>query len=67
MCLGILAVDGASSEDNCSYQHLFNYLNLSLSSQNDLYTMSRPVKHPNTTMKVDLEVIIYAIPGRQLS
>ncbi|XP_067432266.1 5-hydroxytryptamine receptor 3A-like isoform X2 [Thunnus thynnus] len=57
----LLAVDGASSEDNCSYQHLFNYLNLSLSSKNDLYTMSRPVKHYNTTLKVYLEVLIYAV------
>ncbi|XP_067433212.1 5-hydroxytryptamine receptor 3A-like [Thunnus thynnus] len=57
----LLTIDGASSEDNCSYQHLFNYLNLSLSSKNDLYTMSRPVKHHNTTLKVYLEVLIYAI------
>ncbi|XP_067432263.1 5-hydroxytryptamine receptor 3A-like [Thunnus thynnus] len=55
----LLTVDGASSEDNCSYQHLFNHLRLS--SQKDLYTMSRPVKHYNTTLKVTLEVLIYAI------
>ena len=61
MCLGILAVDGASAEDNCSYQHLFNHLNLSLSGKNDLYTMSRPVKHHNTSIKIHLEVLIYAI------
>ncbi|XP_053197012.1 5-hydroxytryptamine receptor 3A-like [Scomber japonicus] len=60
-CLDIVAVEGASSEDNCSYQYLLKHLNLSLSNKNDLYTMSRPVKNYETTTNVSMEMIISAI------
>lgn len=59
MCLDIFAVDGASSGDNCSYQYLLNYLNLT--SKNELYYMSRPVKNHSTTTTVNLDMLTYAI------
>ncbi|XP_018526672.2 5-hydroxytryptamine receptor 3A-like [Lates calcarifer] len=55
----LLLTDGAYSQDNCSYQDVLNYLNLT--KNNELYFMTRPVKNYKTPTKVQLEVLLYAI------
>ncbi|XP_029978002.1 5-hydroxytryptamine receptor 3A-like [Sphaeramia orbicularis] len=50
---------GESSEANYIYQDVLNYLNLS--SNNDLFTMSRPVKDHTQALEVELYVMLYAI------
>ncbi|KAM7370500.1 hypothetical protein PAMP_010041 [Pampus punctatissimus] len=52
-------VDGVFSKDNCSYQYLLKYLNMT--SKNDLYSMSRPVKYYGNSIEVRLDMLIYAI------
>ncbi|XP_029312562.1 5-hydroxytryptamine receptor 3A-like [Cottoperca gobio] len=53
------AVDGESSETVCSYQDVLKYLNLS--KNNELYSMTRPVKSYKNPTHVSLEVLLYAI------
>ena len=55
----MFAVDGVSCEQNCSYQDVLNYLNLTRS--NELYFMTRPVKNYKRPTEVSLEVLLYAI------
>ncbi|XP_028332540.1 5-hydroxytryptamine receptor 3A-like isoform X2 [Gouania willdenowi] len=43
----------------CSYQDVLNYLNLT--RNNELYTMTRPVKNYRHPTDVSLEVLLYAI------
>ncbi|XP_059181183.1 5-hydroxytryptamine receptor 3A-like [Centropristis striata] len=50
------AVDG---ESTCSYQDVLNYLNLT--KNNELYSMTRPVKDYTHPTQVSLEVLLYAI------
>ncbi|XP_035525083.1 5-hydroxytryptamine receptor 3A-like [Morone saxatilis] len=59
MCLDVFAVDGESSERNCSYQDLLNHLNLT--KNKELFSMIRPVKHYKTPTMVTLDVLLYAI------
>lgn len=59
MCLDVYAVDGVHPQDNCSYQDVLNYLNLS--KDNELYSMTRPVKNYKHPTYVYLEVLLYAI------
>lgn len=54
-----LAVDGESNETVCSYQDVLNYLNLT--KNNELYSMTRPVKDYKHPTHVSLEVLLYAI------
>ncbi|XP_072230087.1 5-hydroxytryptamine receptor 3A-like [Leuresthes tenuis] len=51
--------DGVSFETNCSYQDVLNYLNLT--RNNELYSMTRPVKNYKRPTLVTLEVLLYAI------
>ncbi|KAM7381262.1 hypothetical protein PAMA_012214 [Pampus argenteus] len=55
----LLSVDLAFSMDNCSYQYLLKHLNMT--SKNDLYSMSRPVKYHGDPTEVYLDMLIYAI------
>lgn len=59
MCLYVCPVDGVHPQDNCSYQDVLSYLNLS--KNNELYTMTRPVKNYKHPTYVTLEVLLYAI------
>lgn len=52
-------VDGVYPERECSYQDVLNHLNLT--TNKELYTMSRPVKHYKRPTLVSLEVLLYAI------
>ncbi|GLD70923.1 5-hydroxytryptamine receptor 3A-like protein [Lates japonicus] len=55
----LFLTDGAYSQDNCSYQDVLNYLNLT--KNNELYFMTRPVKNYKHSTEVQLEVLLYAI------
>ncbi|XP_014858526.1 PREDICTED: 5-hydroxytryptamine receptor 3A-like [Poecilia mexicana] len=55
----LLVSDEIHSEQNCSYQDVLNYLNLT--SSNELYSMTRPVKNYKNPTLVSLEVLLYAI------
>ncbi|XP_050922510.1 5-hydroxytryptamine receptor 3A-like [Lates calcarifer] len=55
----LFLTDGAYSQDNCSYQDVLNYLNLT--KNNELYFMTRPVKNYKHSTEVHLEVLLYAI------
>lgn len=59
MCLDVFAVDLVYPDRNCSYQDVLNYLNLT--KMNELYTLTRPVKHYKNPTWVSLEVLLYAI------
>uniref|UniRef100_A0A8C4IVG7 5-hydroxytryptamine receptor 3A n=1 Tax=Dicentrarchus labrax TaxID=13489 RepID=A0A8C4IVG7_DICLA len=59
MCLDVLAVDGESSEQICSYQDVLNHLNFT--QNKDLFSMIRPVKDYKTPTNVTLDVQLYAI------
>ncbi|RVE59822.1 hypothetical protein OJAV_G00192370 [Oryzias javanicus] len=48
-----------TSKENCSYRKVLEYLNLT--KDNNLYIMSRPVKHHRTATLVYLDMVIYAI------
>lgn len=45
--------------DNCSYKALLEYLNLN--KNNELYTLSRPVKRPTRPTRVNLKMVLYSI------
>ncbi|KAK9530149.1 hypothetical protein VZT92_011672 [Zoarces viviparus] len=51
--------DGVYSERHCSYQDVLNHLNLT--QNNELYSMTRPVKNYKRPTLVSLEVVLYAI------
>ncbi|XP_026207666.1 5-hydroxytryptamine receptor 3A-like [Anabas testudineus] len=55
----LFLADGVNPQDNCSYQDVLNYLNLS--RNNELYTMTRPVTNYKHPTYVSLEVLLYAI------
>ncbi|MEQ2179530.1 hypothetical protein GOODEAATRI_025970 [Goodea atripinnis] len=55
----LLISDEVHCEQNCSYQDVLNYLNLS--GNNELYSMTRPVKNYKNPTQVSLEVLLYAI------
>ncbi|XP_075948922.1 5-hydroxytryptamine receptor 3A-like [Anarhichas minor] len=55
----VSAVDGVYSERHCSYQDVLNHLNLT--QNNELYSMTRPVKNYKRPTLVSLEVVLYAI------
>ncbi|XP_008294209.1 5-hydroxytryptamine receptor 3A-like [Stegastes partitus] len=64
MLVGLLALlflsgAGASSEQNCSYQDVLNHLNMT--RNNELYSMTRPVRNYRRPTRVSLEVLLYAI------
>ncbi|XP_078136078.1 5-hydroxytryptamine receptor 3A-like [Sander vitreus] len=59
MCLDVPPLDGVYPERNCSYQDVLNHLNLN--KNNELYSMSRPVKNYKHPTQVSLEVLLYAI------
>lgn len=60
MCLSIFfPVDEVHSEQVCSYQEVLNYLNIT--RNNELYSMTRPVKNYKHPTQVSLEVLLYAI------
>lgn len=53
------AVDGESTERVCRYQDVLNYLNLT--KNNELFSMTRPVKDYKQPTRVSLELLLYAI------
>uniref|UniRef100_A0A665VH90 Si:dkey-49c17.4 n=1 Tax=Echeneis naucrates TaxID=173247 RepID=A0A665VH90_ECHNA len=55
----LVLTDGTSSEENCSYQEVVNYLNLTKNSER--FSMTRPVKNYRRPTWVYLEVLLYAI------
>lgn len=57
--LMFLAVVGDSSQIQCSYQDVLNFLNLT--KDNELYSMTRPVKDYTQPTAVSLELLLYAI------
>ncbi|XP_038128726.1 5-hydroxytryptamine receptor 3A-like [Cyprinodon tularosa] len=59
LCFLFVLVDGVHCERNCSYQDVLNYLNLS--SNNELYSLTRPVRNYKNPTFVSLEVLLYAI------
>ncbi|XP_042364261.1 5-hydroxytryptamine receptor 3A-like [Plectropomus leopardus] len=59
VCLYVSAVDGVVPEQNCSYQDVLNYLNLT--KDNELFSTARPVKNYKNPTRVSLEVLLYAI------
>lgn len=60
MCLSIFfPADEVHSEQSCSYQDVLNYLNIT--RDNELYSMTRPVKNYKHATQVSLEVLLYAI------
>ncbi|XP_041819281.1 5-hydroxytryptamine receptor 3A-like [Chelmon rostratus] len=52
-------VYGQAPERVCSYQDVLNYLNLT--KDNELFSMTRPVKDYKQPTEVSLEVLLYAI------
>ncbi|XP_035002393.2 5-hydroxytryptamine receptor 3A-like [Hippoglossus stenolepis] len=59
LLLLVFLTDGVRPEQNCSYQDVLNYLNMS--RNNERFSMSRPVKNYRHTTPVHLEVVLYAI------
>ncbi|XP_044033745.1 5-hydroxytryptamine receptor 3A-like isoform X2 [Siniperca chuatsi] len=59
MCLDVFAVDGESSERNCSYQDVLNHLNLT--QNKELQFLTRPVKNYKEPTLVHLVMLLYAI------
>ncbi|XP_062234769.1 5-hydroxytryptamine receptor 3A-like [Platichthys flesus] len=59
LLLLVFLTDDVRPEENCSYQDVLNYLNMS--STNERFSMSRPVKNYRHTTPVYLEVVLYAI------
>uniref|UniRef100_A0A3Q1CI50 Uncharacterized protein n=2 Tax=Amphiprion ocellaris TaxID=80972 RepID=A0A3Q1CI50_AMPOC len=55
----IRAADGESSEKVCSYQDVLNHLNLT--KDNELFSMTRPIKDYKRSTEVSLELLLYAI------
>lgn len=59
MSLHVFAVEGAHPDRNCSYQDVLNHLNLT--KNNEMFSMTRPVKNYKHPTRVYLEVLLYAI------
>ncbi|KAM6899196.1 5-hydroxytryptamine receptor 3A-like [Lycodopsis pacificus] len=57
--LHLTVTHGVYSERHCSYQDVMNHLNLT--QNNELYSMTRPVKNYKRPTLVSLEVVLYAI------
>ncbi|MEQ2297524.1 hypothetical protein AMECASPLE_035561 [Ameca splendens] len=57
--LFLIVVDVDSSDRACSYQDVLNYLNLS--KNNELFSLTRPVRDFRKPTEVYLEVLLYAI------
>ncbi|KAE8284014.1 5-hydroxytryptamine receptor 3A [Larimichthys crocea] len=55
----LLLTDGVSSERNCSYQDVVDYLNLT--NNKDLFSLTRPVKNYKQPTEVTLDVLLYGI------
>ncbi|AWP17967.1 putative 5-hydroxytryptamine receptor 3A-like [Scophthalmus maximus] len=55
----LLVADGVNCQDKCSYQDVLNHLNLT--KNNELFSMTRPVKNHRRPTQVYLEVLLYAI------
>ncbi|CAF96014.1 unnamed protein product, partial [Tetraodon nigroviridis] len=55
----LLLIDGVDPEDNCSHQEVLDHLQLTKS--NELFHMTRPVKHHKHPTEVSLEVLLFAI------
>ncbi|XP_070783700.1 5-hydroxytryptamine receptor 3A-like [Enoplosus armatus] len=55
----LFLTDGVYPERNCSYQDVLNHLKLT--KNNELYSMTRPVKNYKRPTRVFLEVLLYAI------
>ncbi|XP_027145255.1 LOW QUALITY PROTEIN: 5-hydroxytryptamine receptor 3A-like [Larimichthys crocea] len=55
----LLITDGVSSERNCSYQDVVDYLNLT--NNKDLFSLTRPVKNYKQPTEVTLDVLLYGI------
>ncbi|KAK2820599.1 hypothetical protein Q5P01_023558 [Channa striata] len=55
----LFITDTVSSEENCSYQDVLNYLNLT--KNNDNFFMTRPVNDHRNATKLTLDVLLYAI------
>ncbi|XP_059211509.1 5-hydroxytryptamine receptor 3A-like [Centropristis striata] len=55
----LFLTDGAFPECNCSYQEVLNHLDLT--KNNEMYSMTRPVKNYKRSTRVSLEVLLYAI------
>ncbi|XP_040923384.1 5-hydroxytryptamine receptor 3A-like [Toxotes jaculatrix] len=55
----LTAVDGQTSERVCSYQDVLNSMNLT--KNNELFSMTRPVKDHTQPTNVSLDVVLYAI------
>ncbi|KAM9336930.1 5-hydroxytryptamine receptor 3A-like [Symphorus nematophorus] len=55
----LFLTDGVKPERNCSYQDVLNHLNIT--KNNELYSMTRPVKNYKHPTRVYLEVLLYAI------
>ncbi|XP_067345193.1 uncharacterized protein [Channa argus] len=58
LCL-LFLTDAACAQENCSYQDVLKYLNLSMN--NELFVMTRPVKNYKEPTYVSLELLLYAI------
>uniref|UniRef100_H3CMN6 Uncharacterized protein n=1 Tax=Tetraodon nigroviridis TaxID=99883 RepID=H3CMN6_TETNG len=54
-----LWIYGVDPEDNCSHQEVLDHLQLTKS--NELFHMTRPVKHHKHPTEVSLEVLLFAI------
>nr|CBN81617.1 5-hydroxytryptamine receptor 3A [Dicentrarchus labrax] len=55
----LFLTDGVYTEKNCSYHDVLNHLKLS--RDNELFSMTRPVKNYKRPTQVSLEVLLYAI------
>lgn len=53
------AADAVDTDSNCSYQKVLDHLKLT--KNNELYSMTRPVKNYQRPTQVSLEVLLYAI------
>ncbi|XP_067344457.1 5-hydroxytryptamine receptor 3A-like [Channa argus] len=55
----LFLTDAASSEENCSYQDVLNYLNLTKSNED--FFMTRPVKNHRNATQLRVDMVLYAI------
>ncbi|XP_070847203.1 5-hydroxytryptamine receptor 3A-like [Chaetodon trifascialis] len=55
----LFSTDGVNPERECSYQDVLNHLQLT--KNNELFSMTRPVKNYKRPTSVSLEVLLYAI------
>ncbi|XP_029954725.1 5-hydroxytryptamine receptor 3A-like [Salarias fasciatus] len=55
----LLTDNVTTNEDSCSYEAILNYLNLTTNTE--LFTLSRPVKHFKNVTKVSIEMLLSSI------